>query len=68
MTVGFVRVLLVSVCVSVVPTTVPDGAVVPAHVVKLAAYACTLVPMARPKLVRAVPVFATSDKLLAVAR
>ena len=36
------------------PTTVPVGAVLVAQVSKSASHACTLVPIARPKLVLAV--------------
>ena len=38
---------------SVVPTTVPDGAVFVAHVSRSASQACTFVPMASPRLARA---------------
>jgi len=60
---GVVRVLLVSVCESEVPTTVPDGAVLVAQVSKSASHACTLVPIATPRLVLAVVVLFKSDKL-----
>ena len=51
--VGLVSVLFVSVWVSVVPTTVPDGAVLPAQVSRSASQAWTLVPMTKPRLVLA---------------
>jgi hypothetical protein len=60
-----VNVLLVRVWVSEVPTTVPDGAVLVAQVSKSASHACTLVPIATPRLVLAVPVFVKSERLFA---
>jgi hypothetical protein len=65
---GVVRVLLVSVCESEVPTTVPDGAVLVAQVSKSASHACTLVPIATPRLVLAVAALAKSERLLALAK
>jgi hypothetical protein len=41
-------VLLVSVCVSDVPTTLPEGAVLPAKASRSGSYACTVTPMAVP--------------------
>ena len=46
-------VLFVRVCVSVVPTTVPYGAVFVAQVSRSASHAWTLVPMTRPRFVLA---------------
>lgn len=61
-------VLFVSVCVSVVPTTTPAGAVLLEKDARLALYACTSVPISSPKFVLAfaavvafVPPFATGS-------
>ncbi|WP_157897496.1 hypothetical protein [Mycobacteroides chelonae] len=46
LTVGLVNVLAVSVWVSVVPTTAPEGAVLAANAVRSESYACTVDPIA----------------------
>lgn len=65
--VGLVSVLFVSVCVSDVPTTVPEGAVLVAHVSKSASQACTSMPIAIPKAARAVEAVVEPVPPLAIA-